>query len=472
MGMGVNQIGSAHHRPSSRKWTKQITWKRVIRLFACVSAVMILTFLKQAEDGPPTPENTSQKEYFKILSPDFVYEWMIGAPEGPVEHISVIMLGNDSGSRTATINSAGSETKPIPRPCQRRLYIARLLDVLAAFAPRVIVLDMWFDPESCSEENSRPLWDALDSVSKTIPVVSGMGSYDLSEVVSSWPAQLAGVRRRRSMLEPTELVLMPAINPVRSSSGQIVRAVVELDLDSRKIPLSWPVYRDFDAITDGAKPDRIDSLSVVAVRAFAPRREVLKRVGSLDSTNLPVTSASSHPYTSFLREEDLPIFRAEDVICSGVAVDDPSESCRSSGPTTLDLKKLITGKVVLIGLAGFGSDVHKSVIGDVPGVVLQANYVESLLQDRVYLSVPTWCQVLIWGVWLGFFFVIPWFTSRLRWTIFWLLIAIVIPAYLIHLFLSWFKYYTPLLSTVVLAAVFLFASKKIEAVLEKHEEAK
>jgi CHASE2 domain-containing sensor protein len=467
----INPIGAIHHRRSSGQRKKQITWKQVIpSLFGFIAAVTILTFLKQAEDGSAAPENTTQKEYFKIFSPDFIYEWMIGAPERPAEYISVVIVGKDSG--TAIMNSVESGGKTVSTACERRRYIAHLLNALASFGPRVIVLDVWFDPEFCSEQNSQPLWDALDAVSKRIPVVSGIGSYDLSEVVSTWPAELAAVGRRRSMLEPTELVSMPAINPIRSSSGQIIQAVVELDSDSRKIPLSWPVYRHFAAITDGAKPDRIDSLSIAAVRAFNPQDQILKRVDALDSTNLPVASTSTPPYTSFLREENLPIFRADDIICSSVAVDVSRGNCSTIGATALDLKAVITGKVVLLGLAGFGSDVHKSVIGNVPGVVLHANYVESLLQGRVYLPVPIFFQALIWLVWLGILFAIPWFTSRPHWIVCWLLIAIAVPAYLIHLFISWFKYYTPLVFPVVLATGFLLVSRKIEAALEKHEETK
>ena len=131
----------------------------------------------------------------------------------------------------------------------------------------------------------------------------------------------------------------------------------------------------------------------------------------------------------------------------------------------------MSGKVVLIGYAGFGSDVHKSLIGNVAGVVLQANYVESILENRVYVPLPTFYQILIWILWLAILFAIPLATwRRPRWVFPSIVVAMIVPAYVIHLCVLRFRFYTPLLSTLALAGIILLCTKKVEALLDKQEE--
>jgi CHASE2 domain-containing sensor protein len=44
----------------------------------------------------------------------------------------------------------------------------------------------------------------------------------------------------------------------------------------------------------------------------------------------------------------------------------------------------MSGKIVLIGENFVGMDAHPSVVGKIPGLYLQANYIEALLDDRYY----------------------------------------------------------------------------------------
>jgi hypothetical protein len=57
------------------------------------------------------------------------------------------------------------------------------------------------------------------------------------------------------------------------------------------------------------------------------------------------------------------------------------------------VKSLFRGKVTVIGELDY-SDYHSTVVGNTPGYVLQANYVESLLDDRLILPVPEWVDLL------------------------------------------------------------------------------
>jgi CHASE2 domain-containing sensor protein len=64
-----------------------------------------------------------------------------------------------------------------------------------------------------------------------------------------------------------------------------------------------------------------------------------------------------------------------------------------------ELRKL-RDRVAVVGQVWPGQDVHESVIGAVPGVVLQANYIESLLDQRIFKPLDPWLQLLIGAVWL------------------------------------------------------------------------
>jgi hypothetical protein len=53
----------------------------------------------------------------------------------------------------------------------------------------------------------------------------------------------------------------------------------------------------------------------------------------------------------------------------------------------------LRNKIVVVGWADPG-DVHQSVVGKVPGYLLQANYIEALLDDRYFGSVRCWTNYL------------------------------------------------------------------------------
>jgi hypothetical protein len=114
------------------------------------------------------------------------------------------------------------------------------------------------------------------------------------------------------------------------------------------------------------------------VRAFDPHHAVLKKIDALNSDGSPTVSTRRHPYTSFLREDQFPTtMRAVDLICSNP----PNESWRNICSRTRILRvnaQTFADKIVIIGIAGVGGDIHQSVLGKVPGVILQANYIESL----------------------------------------------------------------------------------------------
>jgi CHASE2 domain-containing sensor protein len=100
-----------------------------------------------------------------------------------------------------------------------------------------------------------------------------------------------------------------------------------------------------------------------------------------------VSPTDEPPYLSFLGRDqfDSVTLPANDVICAS----SQSLGWRPCEQKELNpqVQRLIRGKVVVIGDDYPGRDRFETVVGDIPGYVLQANYIESLLDDRIFLPV-------------------------------------------------------------------------------------
>jgi hypothetical protein len=457
-------------RPERRK--KTVVHPRRKRLLSFVGhfiALVILVFASLADNRPPTPENSEEQGYHRILSRNFWYEQTVGKPQKPACDVAVIMLGDNIPEIVEHVLVPG--TQSLPRACERRIFIGQLLQGLSKFAPKVVVLDMWFDSKNCPDRDSQVLWDELDRFSSQIPVVSGIGSYNPSEMRSLFPAEFAEAKNRKPGLKSTELVLEPRIEPAHKPNARLTEGVVELNSDYRKIPLSWPVYDDFANVGSPGQPRRVDSLAVAALRAFDPRNQILVKIGALNSVGAAIVSTAYHPYTSFVREEDLSVARAIDVVCSGSDDKSWQDECHTLGIPIRDLRKTFERRIVLVGIGGVREDNHQSLIGSVPGVILHANFIESLLQGRVYEPLAISWQITIGVAWL---FVISWITWRFAshpsLAFLFSLLTVIISACLIRWAFAHFHYYADLLVPLILAALVLNATRWIESLLARPEE--
>jgi hypothetical protein len=400
----------------------------------------------------------------RFLSEDYWYEVALGRPETHAQHVVIVTIGPDMPAKLVQGTSSQPLTNISP-VCERRLYEATLLEALSAAHPKVIVADMWLDPKGCTDAIAKGVL-LTELANVNVPLVFGLPTYDPAALIKAFPAEFSQARNRLPPLKSTELVLMPILHPPRSSTNSVSEGTVELNSDVRKIPLSWPVYEDIESIGKPNQPRRLDSLAIATIRAFDPNNKSLSIVGALLPNGSPTASIELHPYTSLLPEEQLPIYTALDVLCSHPIASFPKENCHGT-PSVGDL----SNKIVVTGLAGLGGDIHQSPIGDVPGVVLQANYMESLMDGRVFKPVPVTIQIVVGIIWLAIIFWIPLqFLSQPRLALVLSLLAGCVTALLMFWTISYFKFYPEGLIPVVLVAFLLNVSRQIERWISRREE--
>jgi CHASE2 domain-containing sensor protein len=326
-----------------------------------------------------------------LLKPIHLYQWIVTAgPRKPRPHFVRVILLDPSTDPVDVV----SETSP----CNQRDFMARLLTAVAAGQPSVIAIDKFYPTDTCTNDQTKDLVAAMRSVSARIPVIV------LYRDLAAVDLQAASSEKTKVLEDKGAVVAFTGID----FGPNVFYSLKALNRDERKIPLSWPAFAgsDFDVHTAAQlareNPKQRETFSVAAVRQQDP--------GTLTGQALRwFLQRNLHPYTSFLGESELVGDSAVDLICgkTNSRSEDWRNKCLSVDPTAQSLRNL-RNKVVVIG-QNASSDVHQTVIGSVPGVILQANYIESLLDDRFLKPTPIWLQVIISIGWLG---VVEWLFRR------------------------------------------------------------
>ena len=150
-----------------------------------------------------------------------------------------------------------------------------------------------------------------------------------------------------------------------------------------------------------------DTLSFVAAKVIDPNIETYPTVQEL-------LAAHHHPYTTFA---NLPNITALTALCSAepgprapIGGLDGDDTCKqwARSPDNLDGHQLnLANKIVVVGdlvdqdMQPFPTDLAPFPPKQRPGVFLQANYVQSLLDHRFLLEAPIWLTVtclLLFGI--------------------------------------------------------------------------
>jgi CHASE2 domain-containing sensor protein len=269
--------------------------------------------------------------------------------------------------------------------CASRAFLARLIPALNALSAHVIVIDKYISAAACAEQEQNAAFINAVETSK-VPIVVGQQTHAL-------PQGSAGAGC---------LALTPKLE--FSSQSKVHYGLTRIDNDDLKIPLRFPVYPD-PATTASSQPATSnpaplpattgDTLSLVAAKLVNPHIESNKILSKLLAKQID-------PYTTFL---NLPHITALTALCSA----EPSPHAPIDGqpgddlckpwvrdPGNLDGNQLsLAGKIVVVGDIAdsdkkpFPTDMAPFPPGTRPGVFMQANYIQALLDHRFLQQIPT-----------------------------------------------------------------------------------
>ena len=270
--------------------------------------------------------------------------------------------------------------------CASRIFLSRLIFDLGTLNAAIIVIDKYYSNGSCTEADANNTFlNAMDQQDRivqhkpTIPVVVGQPTEKLASTLKS--AGCLALKERFPFHD----------------KANVHYGLTRLNSDTRKIPLRWTVIPENAKIIASNPPSETsaDSISLVAARLKKP--EIDK-----DPSIKRFLNTSHHPYTNFLL--DLPTINAMSVACSAEAARPyPGQSLNSytysqsgrdpcAGKAVLQddqgNKLDLTGKIVVIGDKS-DADMQPFPGGDDrPGTWFQANYIQSLLDDRFLQETP------------------------------------------------------------------------------------
>jgi hypothetical protein len=272
------------------------------------------------------------------------------------------------------IDPATAPPELLTNTCLARVFLAKLVDDVSSLGAKAIVIDKYYSDSSCTDEIKNNIFKTA-MTNKTVPIVVGQPTHRLTNKKGTDNGCLALSNRF-------------------DFGGQKVRyGLTRLNSDVLKLPLRWPVFRD----SDDPKIDQPlnknsdigDTLSLMAARQVDP---------TVDDKSSPVPrllALGVHPYTSFL---DLRSTDAMAVRCSKEQdprdANDQKLNCtnmqfppHSLGPQ--NAKVDLANKIVVIGdLSDQDMQPFPDAEKERPGVYLQANYIQSILDRRFLQEIP------------------------------------------------------------------------------------
>jgi CHASE2 domain-containing sensor protein len=227
-----------------------------------------------------------------------------------------------------------------------------LIKRIAAAMPSVIVIDKYFGETACPNDINADLIAVMTEVNAKIPVVVGRR---MGEHLYLLPSLLSGLGLRE--------------------------AIVDIDRDTRKLPLKWEVFRSKDDMNRDRGTVLRETLALTAAQAYEK--------GKLEAEHpylAKLLNPVRNPYISFLDLDQFKPYRymAGFVLC-GRDVKPGEDATDCPGPPS-ELAAL-SGKIVVIGEIA-RQDMQTTVVGEMSGVYLQANFIEALLDDRYYEGFP------------------------------------------------------------------------------------
>jgi hypothetical protein len=328
-----------------------------------------------------------------------VYHWLVtSGPRKPELNITNLVELNKETTRDDVSSS---------NVCRERAFTGAMLATLSQAHPSVVVLDKWYEPQSCEHD---------------------LHDRELSQMLIAGIRKLCADRTtvvvgRQVNLEQSSLPLNPAINFKAEGCGCVKEGIANVDSDLRRIPLWW-LGVDSVAEWNGPPP----SMALVAGIAKNP---TLLQNPMLARAKWMLAQAKSEPlYVSFLSSAQFEgvILPVKNLVCG----DEPWRACREgerppdaicgqpgswteckNDKTPQLVDSIRNGQVVVFGEQTQGVDEWPTVVGKQYGFILQANYIESLLDHRLFRKVPDWIDIVAGLVMLlGFEFILKFYEAK------------------------------------------------------------
>jgi CHASE2 domain-containing sensor protein len=269
-----------------------------------------------------------------------LYQRIVAAPRNPIpRYTAVVEIDPERDPGSVGLQDL----------CRQRQMMAVLIRRIAAAMPSVIVIDKFFGETSCPGGINAALIAAMSEVNAKIPVVVGRR---IAEGKYLQPSLLSGLGFRE--------------------------AIVNIDRDTRKLPLKWLVYRNKVDMDRETSQVWRETLALQAAEAYE-KGNLEARRPDLAKLLDPVRN----PYISFLDLDQFKPYRylAGFVLCGReVRPGEDATAC----PGSQNALAALSGKIVVIGEINSDQDTKTTVVGRIPGVYLQANFIEALLDDRYY----------------------------------------------------------------------------------------
>ena len=379
----------------------------VIPLVAILIALMLADFNDFMGYSPFASDPCGLQEIDQSGLSSSLYNYLAGR----VLHPPAIAASPNANYPNVSIVSIDANTAPpglLTNACDSRRFVARLVDDLNSLGAALIVVDKYYSTDYCGDPSMSGQFIARVGASK-VPVVVGRPTHALPTA-----SQSSGC-----------LALSPGL--VFPKGSKVHHGLTRLNSDTLKIPLHWPVFKDTSSplpvpiqpaiglpappepVPQPAKDPEGNGLALIAAETYNPAIATADKVTKL-------LKAQIHPYTTFL---NLPNLDAMAVLCNAepahkYAIDPgapatqpaapqavPQTTPLASGPDLCDawviptasqlasLKGYVTGKIVVIGDLS-EQDMQPFPGGLKPGVFLQANYVQSILDQRFLQMIPLW----------------------------------------------------------------------------------
>jgi hypothetical protein len=352
--------------------------------------------------------------------------------------LSRLLLGfKQSPSPSVVIVYIDPKTDPpelLTNTCLARVFIGKLVDDISSLGAKAIVIDKFYSKDSCSDKNVNGAFGTA-MTNKTIPIIVGQPTQLLSDDKGTDKGCLA-------------------ISPQFPLDPQKVKyGLTRLNNDVLKLPLRWPLFRDTDnprvdkPINDDSNP-KIDDKDLHAgdTISLMAARQIDWRVDQESDPVAKLIALHVHPYTSFI---ELPFTNAMKVRCSKEpeildANGEKLDCTKIQFPKDAIDPRALAGKIVVIGdLSDQDMQPFPDEKKERPGVYLQANYLQSILDRRFLQEIPWYVTliglvVFIVAIYCLHFFLEGWSPTRISLA----MLAVTLLVCLVALL--WRQYYTPL----------------------------